>query len=206
MLMAQEDYDTVLRLHPDGKTDVAVANAKGLGALSIDHQGRLWGAHRTERPGSTKPDRDQILNAIRILTPAQQVIGQIWDGHANAERPNDIIADNNGGAYFTAVCLYYRLAQGRDDGGGREASSTNGINLSPDLARPSTSLNGPATIVAFGVKGPGVLENPPRLRPSGRPASGAGDRPGHVDSDGRRSTSVPALACRCSTEPGNTSA
>ena len=107
VLMAQEDYDTVLRLTPDGKTSVAVAGAKGLGALSIDRQGRLYGAHRTERPGSTKADKDQIKNAIRILTPSSSVIGQSWDGGAPAERPNDVIADNHGGAYFTAVCLYY---------------------------------------------------------------------------------------------------
>ena len=178
VLMAQEDYDTVLRLHPDGKTDVAVPDAKGLGALSIDRQGRLWGAHRTERPGSTKPDKDQIMNAIRILTPTQQVVGQAWDGHANAERPNDIIADNQGGAYFTAVCLYYASPKGVTTVA--ENLNTNGINLSPD-GKTLYVTNGP-TIVAFDVKGPGVLGN--RRDFAHLDAGGAGDGLA-VDSDGR---------------------
>lgn len=155
VLMAQEDYDTVLRLGGDGKTSVAVADAKGIGAVSIDRQGRLYGAHRTERPGSTKPDKDQILNAIRILTPTQAVIGQPWSGGGVAERPNDLIADNHGGAYFTAVCLYYASPTGVTTAA--ENINTNGINLSPD-DKTLYVTNG-ATIVAFDVKAPGVLEN-----------------------------------------------
>jgi gluconolactonase len=155
VLMAQEDYDTVLRLAPDGKTSVAVAGAKGLGALSMDRQGRLYGAHRTERPGSAKPDKDQIMNAIRILTPAQQVIGQAWPGNAPAERPNDVIADNHGGAYFTAVCLYYASPKGVTTVA--ETLNSNGIDLSPD-DKTLYVTNGP-TVVAFDVAGPGVLQN-----------------------------------------------
>src|ERR1035438_3750119 len=54
VLVAQEDYDTVLKIDENGKSSVVVANAKGIGSLSMDRQGRLYGAHRTERPGSTK--------------------------------------------------------------------------------------------------------------------------------------------------------
>ena len=59
MLVAQEDYDTVLKIDRNGNASVAVANAKGVGSLSMDRQGRLYGAHRTERPGSTKPDKER---------------------------------------------------------------------------------------------------------------------------------------------------
>jgi gluconolactonase len=155
VLMAQEDYDTVLRLMPDGKTSVAVPDAKGLGSLSIDRQGRLYGAHRTERPGSTKPDVATIMNAITILTPKQQIVGQAWDGHAAAERPNDLITDNQGGAYFTAVCLYYASPKGVTTVA--ENLNTNGIDLSPD-DKTLYVTNGP-TVVAFDVQGPGVLGN-----------------------------------------------
>src|ERR1700728_4576194 len=34
VLVAQEDYDTVLRIDENGKTSVAVANAKGVGSIS----------------------------------------------------------------------------------------------------------------------------------------------------------------------------
>jgi gluconolactonase len=178
VLMAQEDYDTVLRLHTDGTTDVVVAGAKGIGSVSVDRQGRLYGAHRTERMGSTKPDKDQIMNAIRVLTPKQQVIGQVWAGNAVAERPNDVIADNHGGAWFTAVCLYYASPKGVTTVA--DNLNTNGINLSPD-EKTLYVTNGP-TIVAFDVKGPGKLAN--RRDFATLQAGGAGDGMA-VDSAGR---------------------
>jgi gluconolactonase len=178
VLMAQEDYDTVLRLHPDGRTDVAVSGAKGIGAVSIDRQGRLYGAHRTEQPRSVKPDRDQILNAIRILTPRQEVIGAPWGGFGAAIRPNDLIADNHGGAWFTAACVYYASPKGVTTMA--ENLNTNGINLSPD-EKTLYVTNGP-TIVAFDVKGQGKLEN--RRDFAHLDAGGAGDGMA-VDSEGR---------------------
>jgi len=178
VLMAQEDYDTVLRLHPDGKTDVAVKDAKGIGSVSIDREGRLYGAHRVERPGSTKPDKDAITNAIRILTPTQQVIGQAWVGGANAQRPNDLIADNHGGAFFTAVCLYYASPKGVTTVA--ENLNTNGINLSPD-EKTLYVTNGP-TVVAFDVTAPGVLAN---RRDFGHLDAGGGGDGIAVDTEGR---------------------
>jgi gluconolactonase len=178
VLMAQEDYDTVLRLHPDGRTDVAVADAKGIGAVSVDRQGRLYGAHRTEQPRSVKPDKGQIMNAIRILTPKQEVIGKAWAGFGPAIRPNDLIADNHGGAWFTAVCLYYASPMGVTTVA--ENINTNGINLSPD-DKTLYVTNG-ATIVAFDVKGPGELTN--RRNFAHLDAGGAGDGMA-VDSEGR---------------------
>src|SRR5438477_726981 len=53
VLVAQEDYDNVLKIDQNGQASIFVANAKGVGSISMDRQGRLYGAHRTERPGST---------------------------------------------------------------------------------------------------------------------------------------------------------
>ena len=76
--MAQEDYDTVLDIDENGKASVAVANAKGVGSISMDRQGRLYGAHRTERVGSTKPDKASIVNAITLLAPERKTIADTW--------------------------------------------------------------------------------------------------------------------------------
>jgi hypothetical protein len=104
VLVAQEDYDTVLKIDNDDKASVAVANAKGVGSLSMDRQGRLYSAHRTERAGSTKPDQASIVNAIAILTLERKTIADKWaDGTTLTVRPNDLAADNQGGAYFTVV-------------------------------------------------------------------------------------------------------
>src|SRR5579864_8192221 len=113
VLVAQEYYDTVLKIDENGNASVAVANAKGIGSLSMDRQGRLYGAHRTERSGSTKPDREAIVNAITLLTPERRTIADKWaDGTTLTVRPNDLLADGTGGAYFTVGCLYYANAKG----------------------------------------------------------------------------------------------
>jgi gluconolactonase len=155
-LVAQEDYDAVLKIDRNGKASALVANAKGVGSLSLDRQGRLYGAHRTERPGSTKPDRDSIVNAITVLAPERKGIAEKWtDGTTLTVRPNDLAADGRGGAYFTSGCVYYASANGvavmADN------IRTNGIVFSTDDKTLYVTNGG--TIVAFDVKGPGVLAN-----------------------------------------------
>src|SRR5438874_1475725 len=113
VLVAQEDYDAVLKIDANGKTSVFVANAKGVGSLSMDRQGRLYGVHRTERPGSTKPDRDSIVNAITILVPERKVVAdKLQDGKPLDVRPNDLAVDGHGGAYFTSGFVYYANPNG----------------------------------------------------------------------------------------------
>lgn len=181
VLVAQEDYDTVLKIDKDGKTSVFVADAKGIGSLSMDRQGRLYGAHRTERAGSTKPDKDSIENAITILAPASErkTLADKWtDGTPLTVRPNDLLADSKGGAYFTVGCLYYANPKGVSVVG--ENLRTNGIMFSPD-DKVLYVTNG-NSIVAFDVKGPGMLTN--RRDFAMLPAGANGDGMA-VDSEGR---------------------
>jgi gluconolactonase len=162
-LVAQEDYDAVLRIDKDDKASVAVSNAKGIGSLSMDRQGRLYGAHRTERPGSTKPDIASIVNAITMLAPDRKMIAEKWaDGKTLTVRPNDLAADGQGGAYFTSGCVFYAGPKGVIVVA--ENVRTNGIVFSPDDRTLYVTNNGggggmPGTIVAFDVRGPGVLAN-----------------------------------------------
>jgi gluconolactonase len=156
VLVAQEDFDTVLRIDADGKSSVAVADAKGIGSVSMDPKGQLYGAHRTERAGSTKADKDSIVNAITLLTPGRKTLAEKWtDGTALTVRPNDLTSDGKGGAYFTASCLYYASPKGVEV----EADNlrTNGIVFSPD-GKTLYVTNG-GSLVAFDVKGPGMLTN-----------------------------------------------
>jgi len=157
VVVAQEDYDTVLRIDPSGRTSVAVANAKGVGSLSMDRKGRLYGAHRTERPGSTKPDRDSIVNAITMLAPDRRTVSNKWaDGTPLSVRPNDLAADGTGGAYFTSGCLFYASADGVSSVAAEDLR-TNGIAFSPD-DKILYVTNG-ASVVAFDVTAPGKLTN-----------------------------------------------
>ncbi len=179
VLVAQEDYDTVLKINADGQTSVAVADAKGVGSLSMDRQGRLYGAHRTERPGSSKPDKASIENAITMLTPQRMMIADKWtDGTMLTVRPNDLAADSHGGAYFTTGCLYYASPKGVTVMA--DNIRTNGIAFSPD-DKILYVTNGDA-LVAFDVEGPGMLTN--RRDFAMLPAGNYGDGMA-VDSNGR---------------------
>ena len=179
VLVAQEDYDTVLKIDVNGRTSVLVANAKGIGSLSMDRQGRLYGAHRTERPGSTKPDRDTIVNAITMLAPDRKLVASKWaDGMPLSVRPNDLAADSHGGAYFTSGCLFYASANGTASVVGEDLR-TNGIVFSVD-DRILYVTNG-ASIVAFDVLGPGRLAN---RRDFAKLESGNGDGMA-IDTEGR---------------------
>jgi gluconolactonase len=179
VLVAQEDYDTVLRIDENGKASVAVANAKGVGSLSMDRQGRLYGAHRTERPGSTKPDQESIVNAVTILSPERKTIADKWaDGTPLTVRPNDLAADGTGGAYFTVGCLYYAGAKGVTVAA--DNIRTNGIAFSPD-DRTLYVTNG-GNLVAFDVAGPGVLTNRRDFAMLSPDSTGDGTA---VDSEGR---------------------
>jgi gluconolactonase len=156
VLVAQEDYDTVLKIDENGKSSVFVTNAKGIGSLSMDRQGRLYGAHRTERPGSTKPDKESIVNAITILAPERKTVTSNWaDGTPLTVRPNDLLADGTGGAYFTVGCLYYAGPKGVTVMA--DNIRTNGIAFSPD--DKILYLTNGDTLVAFDVEGPGMLAN-----------------------------------------------
>ena len=179
-LVAQEDYDAVLKIDKNDKASVAIANAKGIGSLSMDRQGRLYGVHRTERPGSKKPDLASIVNAITILAPERKMLADKWaDGATLAVRPNDLAADSQGGAYFTSGCLYYASANGTVRVVARDLR-TNGIVFSTDDKILYVTNGG--SIVAFDVKGPGMLAN--RRDFAKLEAGGNGDGCA-IDSEGR---------------------
>ena len=157
ILVAQEDFDTVLKIDKSDKASVFVSNAKGVGSLSMDRQGRLYGAHRTERPGSTKPDIASIVNAITILAPNRKTVADRWaDGTTLSVRPNDLAADSQGGAYFTSGCVFYASADGKVTVVA-ENIRTNGIIFSLD-DKILYVTNGGA-VVAFDVNGTGKLGN-----------------------------------------------
>jgi len=156
VLVAQEDFDAVLRIDKDDKASVFVSNAKGVGSLSMDRQGNLYGAHRTERAGSTKPDKESIMNAITILAPTRRTVADKWtDGTTLNVRPNDLAADSNGGTYFTVGCVYYAGPKGVSVMA--DNINSNGIIFSPDDKTLYVTNGG--TIVAFDVMGPGMLAN-----------------------------------------------
>jgi gluconolactonase len=187
VLVAQEDYDAVLKIDENGKTSVFVAKAKGVGSLSMDRQGRLYGVHRTERPGSTKPDQTSIINAITVLAPERKVVANRWENQTPLDvRPNDLAADSYGGAYFTSGFVYYASPKGTVSTVAGNIR-TNGIVFSPDykilyVTNAGAGTGQPGTIVAFDVRGPGMLTN---RRDFATLAAGGNGDGSAVDTQGR---------------------
>ena len=201
-LVAQEDYDTVLRIDVNGNGSVAVANAKGIGSLSMDRQGRVYGARRTERPGSTKPDRDSIVNAISLLAPDRKTIADKWaDGGSLTVRPNDLLADGHGGAFFTIGCLYYAGPKGVTVVA--DHLRTDGIAFSPD-DQTLYVTNGGALMAA---RSSLSTSRPRACSPTGgisRCVKGAMAMAWQsIRKDG--CTSLPTQVCRYSIAPGSSS-
>ncbi len=156
VMFAQEDYDGALKVDRNGKVSVVVTGSGGLSSLSMDRQGRLYGVSRTERAGSTKPNKDAIVNAVLLLRPERRLVTDKWtDGTALTIRPNDIAADSHGGVYMTAGCLYY--ADPKGVAVVADNLRTNGVVLSPD-DKVLYVTNGRG-LVAFDVTAPGVLAN-----------------------------------------------
>lgn len=179
VLVAAEDYDAVLRIKADGSESVAVADAKGIGSITMDRQGRLYGLHRTERPGSTKPDKDKIVNAVTLLTPERRMIADKWsDGSTLSLRINDLAPDGKGGAYVTGACLYHAGPKGVAVLA--DSLRTNGIARSPDDKTLYVTNGG--VVVAFAITGPGALAN--RRDFAKLEAGGSGDGMA-VDTQGR---------------------
>lgn len=170
LLVAQEDYDTAIRLDAAGNLTTPYSGIGGLSSLSGDTQGRLYGVTRTERPGSTKPHKDQIVNSIVQLTPERRVVTDKWAaGGALTVRPNDLAADGQGGAYFTSTCLYYAGPNGAALAA--DNIRPNGITLSVD-GKQLFVTNG-AGVVVYDVTAPGKLEN--RRDFAQLPATDSGD-------------------------------
>ena len=116
---------------------------------------------------------------LAILAPERKIVADKWaDGTPLTVRPNDVAPDDQGGAFFTTGCLYYAGPNGVTVAA--ENLRTNGIVFSPDDKTLYVTNGG--GLVAFDVKGPGMLANRRdfAMLPAGSNGDGAA-----VDSEGR---------------------
>jgi gluconolactonase len=112
VMFAQEQTDSVRRLDVNGHESVVV-RSYGVGALSADAQGRVYAAERTcTEPLNPELAGCQELTRIVQLLPERRVLAMSFSDGRPLGRPNDLVADGRGGAYFTAGGLYHVTAQG----------------------------------------------------------------------------------------------
>jgi gluconolactonase len=158
VLFAQEQTDTIRKLAPDGKEYVVIPDTRGAGSISLDAQGRLYAAERT----CTEPlNRDlggcNELTKISQYLPERRVLANSFANGATLGRPNDVLADGKGGAYFTAGGIYYVSPAGVVSTVADQNIRTNGLMLSPDGKTLYVTNN--TVVVAFDVRADGTANN-----------------------------------------------
>jgi gluconolactonase len=158
VLFAQEQSDTVKKLDPGGKEYIYVKDTHGAGSVSLDAQGRLFAVQRactdTARPFSMAC---QELTAVAMLHPERRTLANgFTDGRAFG-RPNDVMADGSGGAYFTMGGAYHVTAQGVVTVVADQNIRSNGIMLSPD--GKTLYVTNQKVVLAFDVRTDGTTTN-----------------------------------------------
>jgi gluconolactonase len=158
VIFAQEQTDTIRKLAPDGKEYTVLASTRGVGSVSLDAQGRLYGVERTcTEPLNTFLPGCNDLTAVAQLLPERRVLAMTFASGAPLGRVNDLIADGKGGAYFTVGGAYYVNPAGVVSTVADQDLRSNGIMLSPDGRTLYVTNN--TTVLAFDVRADGTTVN-----------------------------------------------
>jgi len=183
LLFAQEQSNSIRKLGPDGKEQVYRANVAGVGAVSIDAKGRLFAVERTcTDPGLHMPSCNELTRVVQIA-PDQRLVANSFADGKSLGRLNDLMADGNGGAYFTQMGLYHARADGSVSVIADKDILTNGVMLSPD--GKTLYVTNRSKIVAFDVGKDGAATNRRDFATLSREGTGFGGDGLAVDSEGR---------------------
>jgi len=181
VIFAQEQSDSVKRLDPSNKEWTLIPFSHGIGSVSLDNQGRLFGVEHTctEPLNSELPGCNELPRIVQLL-PERRVLATSFANGAPFGRLNDLVADGKGGAYFTVGGGAYYV----DSKGGVTAIveniRPNGLMLSPDQKTFYVTNN--TSVLAFDVKADGSTSN---RRDFGTLDGDDGGDGMAVDSDGR---------------------
>lgn len=155
LLFAQEQTNRVSKLDANDKVSVVIEDTQGAGAIAIDAKGRVLAVQRTCTDPGRQPAQCSEPTRVGVLSPEPQTLADSYDGKPLG-RLNDLVADRNGGVYFTVGGAYYVNAAGRVTSLG-ENIRANGIMLSPD-ERVLYVTNG-GSVLAFDVLADGRVTN-----------------------------------------------
>jgi len=158
VLFAQEQSDTIRKLDAAGKEYIFVKNTHGAGSVSLDAEGRLFAVQRactdTARPFSAAC---QELTAVGLLYPERKTLANGFADGRPFGRPNDVMSDGKGGAYFTMGGAFHVSAGGVVSVVADQNIRSNGIMLSPD--GKTLYVTNQKLILAFDVRADGTTQN-----------------------------------------------
>ena len=110
---AQEQTDRVVFLDNDHREHTLLENVYGVGSVSLDSSSRLFAVERTcTEPLNPELAGCTVLTRVTQLLPERRVLANRFADGRPLGRLNDLIADGDGGAYFTAGGLYHVGAGG----------------------------------------------------------------------------------------------
>jgi gluconolactonase len=133
VLFAQEQTDSVRKLDANGSEQIYLDDVYGVGAVSLDSQGRLFAAERTcTEPLNAEVATCRELPRITMLEPQRRILARSFADGSTLGRVNDVIGDGNGGAFFTAGGAYHVGTDGVVTVVADQDLRSNGIMLSPD--------------------------------------------------------------------------
>lgn len=133
VLFAQEQTDSVRKLLVDGTEYTYLEDVYGIGSVSLDGSGRLFGVERTcTEPLNPELAGCNVLTRVVQLTPERRLLANSFSNGRTLGRPNDLIADGRGGAYFTSQGAYHVSADGVVTTVEDQNLRSNGIMLSAD--------------------------------------------------------------------------
>jgi len=182
VIFAQEQTDTIRKLAGDGKEYTVLSQTRGVGSVSLDAQGRLYGVERTcTEPLNTFLPGCNDLTAVAQLLPERKVLAMSFADGTPLGRLNDLIADGKGGAYFTVNgAAHYVSPAGVVSPVATADIRSNGIMLSSD--NRTLYVTNSTNVLAFDVRADGTTAN---RREFGNLSGDDGGDGMAIDSEGR---------------------
>lgn len=133
VIFAQEQTDRIVKLDAEGREHTLVPATRGAGSVSLDAAGRLLAVQRTcTEPLNTFLAGCNELTNVSMLLPQQRLLANSFADGTPFGRPNDLIADGEGGAFFTMGGAYHVSAEGVVRVVEDQNLRSNGIMLSRD--------------------------------------------------------------------------
>jgi gluconolactonase len=132
-MFAQEQTDSIRKLLVDGTEYTYLENVYGIGSVSLDTSGRLFGVERTcTEPLNPELPGCNVLTRVVQLVPERRLLANSFADGRTLGRLNDLIADGRGGAWFTSGGAYHVSADGVVTTVEDRNLRSNGIMLSAD--------------------------------------------------------------------------
>lgn len=158
VIFAQEQTDRIVKLDTDHREYTLIANTRGAGSVSLDASGRLFAVQRTctEPLNTFLPGCDELTNVVQ-LAPVHRLLANGFADGTPFGRPNDLIADGEGGAYFTMGGVYHVGADGTVSVLEEQNLRSNGLTLSRDGR--TLYVTNRTEVLAFDIRADGAARN-----------------------------------------------